>query len=66
MLTALSPKSSLKLTVTSDPRDWSINPSDAWIYGIVCGWGPLLPEICRRHGWPEQLLADLHTAWELQ
>lgn len=34
-----NPFQSLKNVVAFSCRDWSANPEDAWIYGIVFGWG---------------------------
>jgi hypothetical protein len=32
------PLTSLKQTLAFDPRDWSINKRDAWLWGIINGW----------------------------
>ena len=34
-----NPFQSFQNVVAFSCRDWSANPEDAWIYGIVCGWG---------------------------
>lgn len=34
-----NPFESLDNICACSPRDWAANPEDAWIYGIVCGWG---------------------------
>lgn len=33
-----NPFQSLENICAFSCRDWSKNPEDAWIYGIVCGW----------------------------
>lgn len=58
-----SPKNSLRSAMATDSRDWSANATDAWIYGIVCGWGECLPNICTRYGWAHDTLWELHNAW---
>lgn len=35
-------------------RDWSLDQRDAWMYGIVLGWGNALGEVARKHGWPAE------------
>ncbi len=47
------PWESLENIVAKDARDWSLNRCDAWIYGIVCGWGDALDEVAERHGWSQ-------------
>lgn len=32
------PTESLYNTIVFDPRDWSENCADSWIWGIVVGW----------------------------
>ena len=45
---------SLRTTMTTDSRDWSLYKRDAWIYGIVVGWGDALPEISKKFGWSDE------------
>ena len=35
-------------------RDWSEDPADAWIYGVVVGWGTAVQEVADRHGWSDE------------
>ncbi len=37
--------------IVFDARDWSINQTDAWIYGIVVGWDSGFGEVADRHKW---------------
>lgn len=53
------PKESLRGIIAFDSRDWSINKRDAWIYGIVIGWGNSVFEVGEQHGW------DLETTKRL-
>jgi hypothetical protein len=52
--------------MTSDPRDWSADRRDAWLYGVLVGWetGPDDPnsgvdERAERRGWDETAVATL-------
>jgi hypothetical protein len=40
----LSCKESLRNIAAFSPRDWAAHKEDAWIYGIVLGWGGDNPE----------------------
>jgi hypothetical protein len=41
-------------------RDWSTNREDAWLYGIVIGWGrAALLEVADLHGWDDATVARL-------
>lgn len=54
------PRVSLRDAVIFDPRDWSENWCDAWIYGVVVGWkGGAMAEVCKRHGWDEEQVRRL-------
>ena len=33
-----NPFESLANTMACDPRDWSLNGRDAWMWGIIHGW----------------------------
>lgn len=46
--------SSLERTIAFDPRDWSVNKRDAWIYGVVVGWGDAMAEIAAKHDWSQE------------
>lgn len=52
---------SLRSAVGRDFRDWSANPYDAWIYGIIVGWGDALPVIAARHDWNDDAVVRLRT-----
>ena len=28
----------LARVLAGDPRDWSLDRRDAWLYGVLCGW----------------------------
>ena len=46
---------SLINTIIFDPRDWSLNPKDLWIYGIIVGWGDeCFKEFEQRFDWWEK------------
>lgn len=54
---------SAKTTIATDPRDHSIDSGDAWVYGLVLGWGNALGEVALRHRWSAfdtKRLQDLH------
>lgn len=54
-------------TMVFDARDWSVNPRDAWLYGIICGWGVGISDVARIHGWSAddvQRVIDMHAAVE--
>lgn len=42
---------SIAAAIDFHSRDWSIDHRDAWIYGIVVGWGDALDEVAARHKW---------------
>lgn len=54
------PFEALRSACAFSSRDWSAEPEDAWIYGIIVGWGKALPDVAARHGW------DLSTAERLR
>lgn len=61
-----NPGRSLRGTMATDPRDWSLCKRDAWIYGIVVGWVDCWEEIARKHDWSASDLArliELHVAF---
>jgi len=46
-------RESLYDTIVFSSRDYSIDPEDAWIYGIIVGWdGPSLKELAKKFNWP--------------
>ncbi len=54
-----------------DSRDWSARSSDAWLYGLLCGWDcddvrdhdedcrEAMSEIAARFGWSQEEVARL-------
>jgi len=49
-----NPLVSIELSICFDSKDYSTNKIDAWIYGIVCGWGESYPEIAKLHNWSDE------------
>lgn len=68
--TSSSYHTSLVNTLAFDPRDWSINRRDAWLWGIICGWDSDDPnedpmsEVAARHGWNDETVAQLRLLHE--
>src|SRR6185437_9263898 len=63
MITMADVRKSLAATMTFDARDWSANPRDAWIYGIIQGWDYIMPEVAALHRWDpvtQARLKELH------
>lgn len=61
------PLQSIEFIMAFSSKDWGVDPKDAWIYGIVCGWGGAIEEIAARHDWsPEAVerLKRLHEKFE--
>lgn len=42
---------SLRTVIATSPRDWSLVGDDAWIYGVLVGWGDAIDVVARLHGW---------------
>jgi hypothetical protein len=60
------PFTSIGNILAFDSRDWSSNRGDAWLWGIVFGWGESYDEVARRHGWDAasvRRLRLLHLAY---
>jgi hypothetical protein len=53
------PRQSMMNTMATDPRDWSMAKRDAWLWGIVFGWGSATKEVATKHGWPPEDVARL-------
>ena len=53
------PWESLRLALAQSSRDWSTAGVDAWIWGIVHGWGEALDDVAARHGWDAETVARL-------
>jgi hypothetical protein len=56
----------LARVLAGDPRDWSLDRRDAWLWGVLCGWDcedhpgtvecdetctNALATVAQRHGW---------------
>jgi hypothetical protein len=52
---------SLKTSIATDPRDWSRDDCDAWLYGVIVGWDGALPEVAAGHGWSSETLERLRA-----
>lgn len=53
-------KESLYDTLVFSSRDWSQDPTDAWLYGIVAGWpANVLHHLAGRFGWTDEDVARL-------
>lgn len=66
------PIDSIITAMVTDPRDWSIDEVDAWLYGIIVGWGDdelaeylgtndlnALEEIQKKHNWSYETVERL-------
>lgn len=68
------PFDSLQSIIAFDPRDWGLYKRDAWMYGIILGWGEdaepdedPITELAVMHGWtPDDVarLKRLHAKFE--
>ena len=45
--------------IAEDDRDWSEDERSAVIYGIVCGWNELLPEVAVKYDWSDEKVVRL-------
>lgn len=64
----LDPFESLRNAIAVHPRSWSADHRDAWIYGVIVGWGDALDEVAAKHGWNEAAvnrLRALHAATQV-
>ena len=53
-------RNSVNVCILLHPRDWSLNPRDAWLWGIVVGWkDAAMQEVSEKHGWPEETVDRL-------
>ena len=63
------PRESAAACMAASPRDWSLDHRDAWLWGIVCGWGEeALHHLAKKHNWNENTvsrLCELRKSWEL-
>lgn len=56
---SIDPLDALRSVCAFSSRDWSENREDAWLYGIVIGWGSALQSVADRHGWDEAKITRL-------
>jgi hypothetical protein len=43
---------SARSAIAFDARDWSLDPRDAWLYGLLVGWkGEAMNEVAAKHQW---------------
>lgn len=66
-----NPFESIHSVMVFDPRDWALNPKDAWIYGIVVRWDneASYKELRQKHRWSvstTERLKLLHEKYKLQ
>jgi hypothetical protein len=65
----------LRLWMSLDSRDWSLDDVDARLYGIVVGWDGdpddpedtpdgAWPAVAAKHGWKAELIVELRAAHE--
>lgn len=53
-------RESLSIAINFCSRDWSSDRRDAWIYGVVVGWGDeSIAELAEKHGWGKDTQARL-------
>ena len=58
---------SLRKAITTSARDYSTDKRDAWIYGIVIGWGDAIWDVAKLHKWPASeviRLKSLHSEFQ--
>jgi hypothetical protein len=53
---------SVKRIVSADPRDWTADRHDAFIYGVFRGWDDPNEEkaVADKHAWNAEFLTRLH------
>lgn len=49
----------------ADKRDWSANPTDAWLYAIIVGWESALSTVGLIHGWTPAQMGALEAAHQI-
>lgn len=54
-----NPYASVRDAICFSSRDWGCNKRDAWVYGIVVGWGDSVNCVADRHGWSDETVARL-------
>ena len=55
-----NPLKSVEQAIAFSSRDWSQHHRDAWIYGILFGWGDLTEHIASKHKRKPETVARLH------
>ena len=45
--------------IVQSERDWDEDECSAVIFGIVCGWHEVLPEVAEKFAWSEEQIARL-------
>ncbi len=50
---------SLAGCIVSQPRDFSLDHKDAWLYWILLGWGDAEKEILKKHNWDKEAVLRL-------
>lgn len=54
---------SLITAMSTDQRDWSKNPTDSWLYGVIVGWSrQALAAVVEQHGMAESAEAVISGA----
>lgn len=64
-----NPFTSIHDTICFDSKDYSLNHRDAWLYGIIVGWGDSLDGISKKHNWSVEMterLKRLHVSYQKQ
>jgi hypothetical protein len=66
VLVSEDPFASIVTSIATHSRDYGNDPTDAWVYGIVCGWDDepdddsrVMEELAEKHGWTEADVARL-------
>ena len=50
---------SIRSCLSCTPKDMSRNHRDAWVFGIVFGWGSALEEVAEMHEWDAETVDKL-------
>lgn len=55
-----NPFESMENVLVFDPRDWGQLQSDAWLWGIICGWDDeSLQDLAVKHRWSDDTVSRL-------
>jgi len=52
---------SARSLIVGSPRDWSKNSEDAWLYGLMVGWGDCLESIAKDFHWADHVVDRLRA-----